>query len=309
MDRYAIFGDAGYFFAAGAQAAFGHHSPTISRKQVSLKSPQAMVEAICAQAATSANGIPLLRMYWYDAMPGPRMSLDQSTLAMLPGVKLRLGALNSAGEQKGVDSLIVTDLIDLARNGAISDAVVISGDEDLRIAFQVAQSFGVRVHILAAGDPTRNVSSSLQMEADSVASLDAAWFANQFNFIAPVAAPSTVQPIAATPAAAAAPVKVSAASAAAPKALSLDEAATAVITVVLGSLVEDQVKQLAEHFTQSRTVPPEYDRQYIAKVSAALSGRRLDGAELRHIRGIFVTAVKAAVSGQVSTPAPGTTSS
>jgi hypothetical protein len=30
--------------------------------------------------------------------------------------------VNSSGEQKGVDSLIVTDLIDLARNRGITDA-------------------------------------------------------------------------------------------------------------------------------------------------------------------------------------------
>ena len=135
MDRYAIFVDAGYFFAAGAQAAFGNHTP---RKQVILKSPEAMLADLCARASAAAANLPLLRAYWYDAMPGPRLSMEQSALAMLPGVKLRLGALNNAGEQKGVDSLIVTDLIDLARNRAIADAVVVTGDEDLRIAVQVA---------------------------------------------------------------------------------------------------------------------------------------------------------------------------
>ena len=57
----------------------------------------------------------------------------------LDNVKLRLGQLNSAGQQKGVDSLIVTDLMELARNKAISDAVVVTGDEDIRIAVQIAQ--------------------------------------------------------------------------------------------------------------------------------------------------------------------------
>lgn len=190
MDRYAIFVDAGYFFAAGAQAAFGLRRPPITRKQVSVKSSRAMLDALCHEAAATTDNLPLLRVYWYDAMPGPRMSLDQSALALLSGVKLRLGALNSTGEQKGVDSLIVTDIIDLARNRAISDAVVVTGDEDLRIAFQVAQSFGVRVHILAAGDPTSNVSPSLQMEADSVTALEPAWFSSHFDLIVPTATSS-----------------------------------------------------------------------------------------------------------------------
>ena len=191
---YAIFVDAGYFFAAGAQAAFGPRTPPITRKQVSVKSSRAMLDALCHGAAATTGNLPLLRVYWYDAMPGPRMSLDQSALALLSGVKLRLGALNSAGEQKGVDSLIVTDIIDLARNRAISDAVVVTGDEDLRIAFQVAQSFGVRVHILAAGDPTKNVSPSLQMGADSVTALDSAWFGSHFDLTAPTATSSPPPP-------------------------------------------------------------------------------------------------------------------
>ena len=56
--------------------------------------------------------------------------------------------MNSVGEQKGVDSLIVTDMINLARNRAISDAVFVSGDEDLRVGVQQAQEFGVRVHLV-----------------------------------------------------------------------------------------------------------------------------------------------------------------
>jgi uncharacterized LabA/DUF88 family protein len=56
----------------------------------------------------------------------------------MPDVKIRLGYINGAGQQKGVDSLIVTDLIELARNQAISDAYLVSGDGDLRVAVQIA---------------------------------------------------------------------------------------------------------------------------------------------------------------------------
>lgn len=278
MDRYAIFVDAGYFFAAGAQAAFGDHTP---RKQVALKSPAAMLADLCAKASAAADNLPLLRTYWYDAMPGPRLSLEQSALAMLTGVKLRLGALNSAGEQKGVDSLIVTDLIDLARNRAIADAVVVTGDEDLRIAVQVAQSFGVRVHILAAGDPSKNVSPSLQMEADSVTALDAAWFSSHLELIstAPKAAPATARK--AAPATGATPAD------------EIGTAATAVINEILETITSEQLAQLVQHFSTQQTVPPEFDRPLVAKISAMLSGKRFSGAETRHIRGQFVRAVKA----------------
>lgn len=280
MDRYAIFVDAGYFFAAGAQAAFGSQ---ISRKQVTLKSPPAMFADLCTKASAAAGGIPLLRAYWYDAMPGPRLSLTQSNLALLSGIKLRLGALNSMGEQKGVDSLIVTDIIDLARNRAIADAVIVTGDEDLRIAVQVAQSFGVRVHILAAGDPNKNVSPSLQMEADSVSALDAAWFAGHMDQVVATPKLAVNGTNASTTIAAAVAVPATATKA------SLETTARNVISELLDALKPDEIHQLAQHFATQNTVPPEYDRRMIAKVSAGLAGARLSGAETRSVRGWFVT--------------------
>ncbi|WP_323018045.1 NYN domain-containing protein [Castellaniella sp.] len=283
MDRYTIFVDAGYFFAAGAQAAFGDHIP---RKQVALKAPAAMLDDLCKKASLAVGGLPLLRAYWYDAMPGPRLSLEQSTLAMLAGIKLRLGALNSAGEQKGVDSLIVTDLIDLARNRATADAVVVTGDEDLRIAVQVAQSFGVRVHILAAGDPSKNVSPTLQMEADSVTTLDGAWFAKHLDLLSPTH----------KPAAAAGPVDSTtmapASTAGAETIGEIDTAAIAIIESLLTSIEQKQLEQLTLHFSTQKTVPPEYDRPLVARTSDALSGQRLTGAQMRRIRGLFVRAVQ-----------------
>jgi hypothetical protein len=244
-----------------------------------------MFGALCAKAATTTDNLPLLRAYWYDAMPGPRLSLEQSELAILPGLKLRLGALNSAGEQKGVDSLIVTDLIDLARNRAITDAVLVAGDEDLRVAVQVAQSFGVRVHLLAAGAPSKNVSLALQMEADSVASLDGAWFLKHFelatraNLVANAAATGAVGSRIATTAAE-----------------DVDPAALSVIHATLDGLLPSQIEQLAKHFSVHTTIPEEFDRPLIAKVSAALSSRRFTGAEMRRIRGMFVRTVKERVS-------------
>jgi NYN domain len=75
--------------------------------------------------------------------------------------------LNSQGQQKGVDSLIVTDLIDLARNRAISDAVLLSGDEDVRVGVHIAQSYGVRVHLLGISPSRGSQSQLLLQEADT----------------------------------------------------------------------------------------------------------------------------------------------
>ena len=253
MDRYAIFVDAGYFFAAGAQAAFGSLTP---RKQVDLKSPSEMITNLREVSSRITDNLPILRIYWYDAMPGSSLSLQQSTLAMLPGVNLRLGALNSAGEQKGVDSFIVTDIIDLARNRAIADAVVVSGDEDLRIAVQVAQSLGVRVHILGAGDPSKNVSPSLRREADSVATLDAVWFSNYLKLIPPVTKTVIMDSV---------------------EAAHFATVVERVINEILESITQEQLTQLNQHFSTQKTVPPEYDRSLLKEISKALGGRLFTG--------------------------------
>ena len=87
-------------------------------------------------------------------------------MANIDDIKLRLGIVRD-GRQKGVDSLIVTDLIELARNHAISDAVLLAGDEDLRIRVQIAQSFRVRVHLVGIEPGRANQSLLLVQEADT----------------------------------------------------------------------------------------------------------------------------------------------
>jgi hypothetical protein len=297
MDRYAIFLDAGYFFAAGAHAATGQQKTP--RKQISLKSPDKALASLC-QAASAQAGMPLLRVYWYDAAAGSRPSLEQTTLAMLPGVKLRLGVLNNVGEQKGVDSLIVTDLIELARNKGISDAVIVSGDEDLRVAVQVVQSFGVRAHLLAVGDPKSNVSASLQMECDSVSSLPPQWFVEHLVITAAshAAAPGTVSVGSAlralTPSApgtsGSTPLSVRAATASVPA--SLDEVARKVSDELLAAATPPQIAALKSHFTTANSVPPEFDRRLIAITASRVGGGQLTGDQTRHVRGIFVTSVR-----------------
>lgn len=104
-------------------------------------------------------------MYWYDGTStGP--TAQHLTLAHLNDVKVRLGFVNSVGEQKGVDSLIVTDMIALARNRVMSDAVLISGDEDIRVGVQQAQEFGVRVHLVGIKPSRGSQSLFLLQEAD-----------------------------------------------------------------------------------------------------------------------------------------------
>src|SRR3989454_11238957 len=165
MQRFAIFIDAGYFFAAASQAIRGSAA---ARRNISIRNIPETIATLVSQASRQCENPSLLRIYWYDAIQGPRMSLEQTTLAHHVGLKLRLGTLNNAGEQKGVDSLIVTDLIELARNGAIADAVLISGDEDLRVAVQGGKTFGVRANVRSGGDPPTKVSFKIHKGGDSV---------------------------------------------------------------------------------------------------------------------------------------------
>lgn len=153
--------DAGYLFAQGAVLLAGRK---LRRGEVTLDHAEA-VRALSAFATMISNA-ELLRVYWYDGTSsGP--TAQHLTLAHLPNVKVRLGLVNSFGEQKGVDSLIVTDMITLAQNRAMSDAVLLSGDEDIRVGVQQAQEYGVRVHLLGIKPSSGSQSVLLLQEADT----------------------------------------------------------------------------------------------------------------------------------------------
>ena len=142
IDRVAVFVDAGYLFAQGSIELFGKLLP---RVQMTLHA--AGVTTRLREFAENISNLDLLRIYWYDAtLTGPTQ--QHNDLAELSNLKVRLGTMNPQGQQRGVDALFVTDLITLARNGAMAPCLLLSGDEDLRIGVQLAQERGVRVHLL-----------------------------------------------------------------------------------------------------------------------------------------------------------------
>ena len=126
------------------------------------------VQTLKQVAADHLPNRELLRIYWCDGMLGRNISDDQAAMSALNDVKLRLGAINEEGEQKGVDALIITDLIELSRLNAIKDAFLLSGDEDVRVGVQIAQSYGVRVHLLGIATETQSLSERLLQESDTV---------------------------------------------------------------------------------------------------------------------------------------------
>ena len=165
MLQTAVFVDAGYLYAQGSTLLAGSKQP---RHLIRLNVPSMLADLRSEAKAVEPNA-RLLRMYWYDGLiRGGSLTLEQRNVAESEDVKCRFGTVNSRGEQKGVDSLIVTDLIELARMHAISDALIMSGDEDIRVGVQVAQSFGIRVHLLGIQPARGSQSIDLIAEVDSL---------------------------------------------------------------------------------------------------------------------------------------------
>jgi hypothetical protein len=168
VDRCAVFVDAGYVLADGAMAVHG----TRQRDSVSWDYP-GLVKLLTG-LSRDRTGLPVLRCYWYEATVEGRRSSEHNTLADLPGVKLRLGRMRP-GRREGVEAEMHRDLTTLARNRAISDAVIVSAEEDLAEVVAEVQEFGLRVvivHIAADGNWT--VSRPLRQECDDIVEISGA---------------------------------------------------------------------------------------------------------------------------------------
>ncbi|WP_067486229.1 NYN domain-containing protein [Actinomadura hibisca] len=162
MDRCALFVDAGYLLADGAMAVHGtRHRETVSWDFSGLLQ-------LLSNLARERTGMPLLRCYWYEATIEGRRAPEHEALADLPGLKLRLGRIRP-GRREGVDTEIHRDLMTLARNGALADAVLVSGDEDLAQVVADAQDLGVRVTVVhVAVDGNWTISRVLRQECDDL---------------------------------------------------------------------------------------------------------------------------------------------
>ncbi|WP_419926853.1 NYN domain-containing protein [Candidatus Poriferisocius sp.] len=167
MDRFAVFVDAGHLYAEGGKLCCG----SWVRKDFQFNTEE-FSKWLC-EHAKRACGLALLRTYWYDGARDAFPTPEHQRMAALSNVKLRLGRLNTRNQQKGVDSLIYRDLTTLARERAISDAYLLSGDEDLREGVKAAQDMGVRVTLVGVstvGDGW-NQSRELVDEADEAMTL------------------------------------------------------------------------------------------------------------------------------------------
>lgn len=270
MDRVAIFVDAGYLFAQGSVLLAGKK---LQRSEIHLEH-QAAIKAL-TDFGQQVSGVGLLRVYWYDGTSTGATS-QHLALAHLQDVKLRLGFVNSVGQQKGVDSLIITDMITLARNSAISDAVLVSGDEDLRVGVQQAQEFGVRVHLVGIKPSHSSQSLFLVNEADTTHE----WGADE------VSAFLNCQPKPTSPALTG------------PTTTTITGGPTGIVSQletvanqVAAKLETGEIPALITAIENLGQIPKDIDRQLLGSGRAAL-GRDLDPGEKKKIRAQFLVACK-----------------
>src|SRR6202011_4242899 len=112
--------------------------------------------------------LPLLRCYWYEATVDGRRTAEQDALADVPGIKLRIAKIRP-GRREGVETEIHRDLTTLARNNAISDALVVSAEEDLAQVIADVQDLGMRVTLVhLAVDGNWTISRALRHIADHI---------------------------------------------------------------------------------------------------------------------------------------------
>ena len=163
MSSYAIYVDVGYLYAEGGRLLSGVRQP---RHAVDLDYDR-FLEFLSQFVASRQPQRDQLRIYWYDGARGAPTPA-QLAIGYRDQIKLRLGLIDASGQQRGVDALFVRDLVMDAHHRNITDAWLVTGDDDLRGGLLVAQELGVRIHLLGLGNrESHNQARSLLLDADS----------------------------------------------------------------------------------------------------------------------------------------------
>ena len=285
MRRCVVLVDAGYLHKAAGKIILNRDC----RREELVLDGGSMV-SLLDRAAVQISGSLLLRIYWYDgARKGP--TAEHLAIAELAHVKLRLGQVNSAGEQKGVDPLIIMDMITLARNHACDEMVLLSGDADLIIGVMQAQEYGVRVHLLGIPPSRANQAPNLRQESDTTSELTIADIQGVFSVgkLSPSTVPTgaTAAPLSSratgTPSSASAPSTQQAGGSAvsAPAAVVTDSQLQSVAEAVDSRLTAPQrASVLAE---SSGLIPGAIDKQLLGTAKKMLS-MLLTDADKRTLR-------------------------
>lgn len=274
MDRVAILVDVGYVCTGGAWV--------LEKRKCARLEIRTDIEALFNLLETKSqeiSGLPLLRLYWYDGSVGGRVTTEQTLAGQRNHIKLRLGIVNGLGEQKEVDTKLVTDLAELARNRAIADAILVGGDGDLRLGVEIAQQYGVKVHLVTIQGT--GVSEHLKMEADTWNQISMEEVKTFISISRPLATPSATnetvpdwahgfrhRPLAASNS----------------HSTEQFDAAQAVQSYLLGLSVQDKNDlKAAVGASSSNSIPADHDGRLLAASRGSL-GRDLDGDEKKRLR-------------------------
>jgi len=293
VDRVAVFVDVGYLFAAGSTALCGRKC---ARGDLVFDHEAALTSL--KEIAESLSGLPLLRIYWYDGTSAGPTS-QQLTLAYHDDVKIRLGFVNSHGQQKGVDSLIVTDMIMLARNSAIADALLVSGDEDVRVGVQQAQEHGVRVHLLGIQTSVQNQSGLLRQEADTMR----LWTPSEVGAFLSVRASETISNVGVGGDALLSGGDRSVVAVAQVQAEGADQLIEQVVAEVIGRIPTATIRAIVT-LASAGNLPADVDRRLLGTAKAKAGGL-LERSRVRALRGRFFDECRVrALAAEETTQAP-----
>jgi hypothetical protein len=169
--------------------------------------------------------------------------------------------------------------------------VLLSGDEDVRVGVQIAQNYGVRIHLLGIAPSRGSQSKALLQEADTTSEWDAATVGNFLSVRSvPAATPAAVGAVVTSP-----PVGTSTpATPAAPTPPAEAARLQVAAQEFANDLAEGDIKSLIAYWATQRGIPPEFDRKLLAK-SRSVIGRDLDMPEKRFARVQFTDAVRGKV--------------
>lgn len=250
----------------------------------------AMRAALIDTITTQFPAVDLLRVYWYDGPGHHGKTPHHSSIEQVDDFKLRLGTRNGAGDQKAVDGLIIADMIALAQNRSITDALLVSGDADLTPGVAAAQSLGIRVHLLSMGSGAAT-SPYLEAEVDRRAHWgDASIHSFARRAIRP--APPAVN-TSALPAPQPIPADCQ-------TALPADSTQSATACIKPAGLTVEQAKAIAEPIklalsdadrnqltALAPSIPAHIDVVLLRAGAQAIGGRKLQEAEKRRLRAAF----------------------
>lgn len=197
-----------------------------------------------------------------------------------------------------MDSLIVTDLINLSRNKAMASAVLLTGDEDIRVGVLQAQEYGVRVHLLGVAAPLggeANQAALLKQEADHVSDLSLEEVGT-FMVCNPPPPPSST--VVAPTDAATAEAAAGAGPTRAPAGQLSEERLAAIVEAALSQMDEESVRQVASAGRYS--IPPHLDGLLLTTATKLLAGGRVPDGAKKQLRGYFFAACQQHVTTSAS---------